>query len=147
VLLHSAKYVKSLQLQSDCMPWIMMWRKMNERPDPTQDELGWKNFQTHLGAGDVDSILQLNRAGRRISIEDGSSISKGVAVLSCVMMISTCVLASIGEPHCATEAPSKCRILVPLIMLPGRRRVQGIVQRKASRNPPHMGKETRMRLE
>jgi hypothetical protein len=34
------------------------------------------------GAGDVKSILQLNRAGRRYLIEDGSSISKGVAVLS-----------------------------------------------------------------
>jgi hypothetical protein len=35
-----------------------------------------------LGAGDVNSILQLNRAGRRYLIEDGSSILKGVAVLS-----------------------------------------------------------------
>jgi hypothetical protein len=34
------------------------------------------------GAGDVNSILQLNRAGRRYLVQDGSSISKGVDVLS-----------------------------------------------------------------
>jgi hypothetical protein len=33
-------------------------------------------------AGDVGAILQLNEAGRRYLIEDGSSISKGVEVLS-----------------------------------------------------------------
>jgi hypothetical protein len=36
----------------------------------------------HHGAGDVNSILQLNRAGRRYLVQDGSSISKGIAVLS-----------------------------------------------------------------
>jgi hypothetical protein len=35
-----------------------------------------------LGAGDIRSIFDLNRAGRRYLIEDGSAISKGVAVLS-----------------------------------------------------------------
>jgi hypothetical protein len=34
------------------------------------------------GAGDVGAILRLNAAGRRYLIEDGSSISKGVDVLS-----------------------------------------------------------------
>jgi hypothetical protein len=34
--------------------------------------------------GDVGAILQLNEAGRRYLIEDGSSISKGVKVLSAV---------------------------------------------------------------
>jgi hypothetical protein len=34
------------------------------------------------GAGDVNSIFQLNRAGRRYLVQDGSSISKGVDVLS-----------------------------------------------------------------
>jgi hypothetical protein len=33
-------------------------------------------------AGDIRSILQLNRAGRRYLVQDGSSISKGVDVLS-----------------------------------------------------------------
>jgi hypothetical protein len=34
------------------------------------------------GAGDIRSILQLNAAGRRYLVQDGSSISKGVDVLS-----------------------------------------------------------------
>jgi hypothetical protein len=34
------------------------------------------------GKGDIRSILQLNRAGRRYIVQDGSSISKGVDVLS-----------------------------------------------------------------
>jgi hypothetical protein len=34
------------------------------------------------GAGNISSILQLNRAGRRYLVQDGSSISKGVDVLS-----------------------------------------------------------------
>jgi hypothetical protein len=34
------------------------------------------------GAGDVNSIFELNRAGRRYLVQDGSSISKGVQVLS-----------------------------------------------------------------
>ena len=34
------------------------------------------------GAGDINSILQLNQAGRRYLVQDGSSISKGVGVLS-----------------------------------------------------------------
>jgi hypothetical protein len=35
-----------------------------------------------IGAGDIRSIFQLNRAGRRYLVQDGSSISKGVDVLS-----------------------------------------------------------------
>ena len=34
------------------------------------------------GEGDIRSILQLNRAGRCYLVQDGSSISKGVDVLS-----------------------------------------------------------------
>jgi hypothetical protein len=34
------------------------------------------------GAGDISSILQLNQAGRRYLVQDGSSISKGVDVLA-----------------------------------------------------------------
>jgi hypothetical protein len=42
-------------------------------------------------AGDVDAILRLNQAGRRYLIEDGSSISKGVDVLSRVYNDTNCV--------------------------------------------------------
>jgi hypothetical protein len=34
------------------------------------------------GAGDIHSILKLNRAGRRYLVQDGSSISKGIGMLS-----------------------------------------------------------------
>jgi hypothetical protein len=34
------------------------------------------------GAGDIRSIFELNQAGRRYLVQDGSSISKGVDVLS-----------------------------------------------------------------
>jgi hypothetical protein len=36
----------------------------------------------HHDSGDIRSIFDLNRAGRRYLVQDGSSISKGVAVLS-----------------------------------------------------------------
>jgi hypothetical protein len=38
----------------------------------------------HHDSEDMRSIFDLNRAGRRYLVQDGSSISKGVAVLSCV---------------------------------------------------------------
>jgi hypothetical protein len=38
--------------------------------------------ELHHGEGDICSILRLNRAGRRYLVQDGSSISKGVDVLS-----------------------------------------------------------------
>ncbi len=41
-------------------------------------------FQHGASAGEIHSILQLNRAGRRYLVHDGSSISKGVDVLSTV---------------------------------------------------------------
>jgi hypothetical protein len=42
-------------------------------------------------AGDVGAILRLNEAGRRYLIEDGTSISKGVEVLSDVSNAINCV--------------------------------------------------------
>jgi hypothetical protein len=48
-------------------------------------------------AGDVGAILQLNKAGRRYLIEDGSSISKGVDVLSRVNDNINCVFLHLLE--------------------------------------------------
>jgi hypothetical protein len=48
-------------------------------------------------AGDVGAILRLNAAGRRYLIEDGSSISKGVEVLSSVNHSITCVFLHLLE--------------------------------------------------
>jgi hypothetical protein len=51
-----------------------------------------------LGAGDIGSILDLNRAERRYLVQDGSSISKGVHVLSRVSNdINSVFFASIGK--------------------------------------------------
>jgi hypothetical protein len=48
-------------------------------------------------ARDVGAILQLNRAGRRYLIEDGSSISKGVEVLSRVKDDINCIFLHLLE--------------------------------------------------
>jgi hypothetical protein len=47
--------------------------------------------------GDVVAILRLNEAGRRYLIEDGSSVSKGVEVLSAVSSDINCVLLHLLE--------------------------------------------------
>ncbi len=48
-------------------------------------------------AGDVGAILRLNAVGRRYLAEDGSSISKGVAVLSRVNDDINCVFLHLLE--------------------------------------------------
>jgi hypothetical protein len=52
--------------------------------------------------GTVKAILRLNRAGRRYLIKDGSSISKGVDVLSAVSDEIDCVFLHL------LENPSLC---------------------------------------
>jgi hypothetical protein len=47
--------------------------------------------------GTVKAILRLNRAGRRYLIKDGSSISKGVDVLSAVSDEIDCVFLHLLE--------------------------------------------------
>jgi hypothetical protein len=47
--------------------------------------------------GDVGAILQLNKAGRRYLVQDGSSISKGVKVLSAVSNEIDCVFLHLLE--------------------------------------------------
>jgi hypothetical protein len=48
-------------------------------------------------AGEVGAILRLNEAGRRYLIEDGSSISKGVKVLSRVNTNINCIFLHLLE--------------------------------------------------
>jgi hypothetical protein len=48
-------------------------------------------------AEDVDAILRLNEAGRRYLVQDGSSISKGVEVLSRVNKDINCVYLHLLE--------------------------------------------------
>jgi hypothetical protein len=54
-------------------------------------------IQLYGRPGDVAAILRLNRAGRRYLIEDGSSISKGVDVLSAVSDEINCVFLHLLE--------------------------------------------------
>jgi hypothetical protein len=55
------------------------------------------NISLENEARDVGAILRLNEAGRRYLIEDGSSISKGVEVLSRVNNDITCVFLHLLE--------------------------------------------------
>jgi hypothetical protein len=55
------------------------------------------DFHQDVLAGDVGAILRLNGAGRRYLIEDGSSISKGVEVLSAVSEEINCVFLHLLE--------------------------------------------------
>jgi hypothetical protein len=48
-------------------------------------------------AGDIGAILRLNGAGRRYLVEDGSSVSKGVQVLSRVNDDINCVFLHLLE--------------------------------------------------
>jgi hypothetical protein len=50
-----------------------------------------------IQAGDVGAILQLNKVGRRSLVQDGSSISKGVEVLSAVSNEINCVFLHLLE--------------------------------------------------
>jgi hypothetical protein len=55
------------------------------------------NIHLKNEAGEVGAILRLNAAGRRYLIEDGSSISKGVEVLSAVSNEINCVFLHLLE--------------------------------------------------
>jgi hypothetical protein len=66
-------------------------------PDFTQEPL----------AGDIGAILGLNEAGRRYLVQDGSSISKGVDVLSRVTDDINCMVICWRIRDFAAEAPSR----------------------------------------
>jgi hypothetical protein len=97
-------------------------------------------------AGDVGAILQLNEAGRRYLIEDGSSVSKGVEVLSAVSEEINCVFLHLLEnprlcDRSAVEkvstAESNGRSTTPTASIGGAKREQASV---------HKGKSSRRRL-
>jgi hypothetical protein len=77
--------------------------KLTHDEDKQMASLLKKNYalQTIWGVnnrlGDVATILRLNKAGRRYLIEDGSSISKGVEVLSRVNNDINCVFLHLLE--------------------------------------------------
>jgi hypothetical protein len=55
------------------------------------------DMNLEIEAGDVGAILRLNKTGRRYLIEDGSSVSKGVKVLSAVRSDINCVFLHLLE--------------------------------------------------
>jgi hypothetical protein len=61
-----------------------------------------------IGAGDISSILQLNAAGRRYLVQDGSSISKGVDMLISVSNdINTVFLHLLENPRLCDRSAVK----------------------------------------
>jgi hypothetical protein len=58
---------------------------------------GLENIRDIGRVGDVGAILRLNEAGRRYLVQDGSSISKGVEVLSAVSEEINCVFLHLLE--------------------------------------------------
>jgi hypothetical protein len=129
------------------MPCIVMEDEIKDLIPVLKKTTGWKKFRNSLiWCGDISLHLELNRAGRRYLVQDGSSISKGV-VLSRVNDDINSVFICWRIQDCATEAPSKCRVVVLLLIMPGRR-VQGIVSGdKREQGSPITAKETRRRLE
>jgi hypothetical protein len=65
--------------------------------------------------GDFGAILRLNQAGRRYLIEDGSSVSKGVSVLSAVSIViaTACSCTCWRTRGCATGTPWRLLVIVP----------------------------------
>jgi hypothetical protein len=100
------------------------------------------------GAGDINSIFELNRAGRRYLVLDGSSISKGVDVLSGVSNnINSVFLHLLENPRLCDRSAvemsnignmDNARSTSPGNHSGGKREQQA---------PSHTGNETRRRLE
>jgi hypothetical protein len=94
--------------------------------------------------GDVDAILRLNAAGRRYLIQDGSSISKGVEVLSRVNDEINCVFLHL------LENPRLCDRSAMEMVNTGednsRPTVGGGGGKREQANAQHEGKESRRRL-
>jgi hypothetical protein len=104
-----------------------------------------------IGAGDIRSILDLNRAGRRYLVQDGSSISKGVAVLSRVKDdINSVFLHLLENPRLCDRSAVEMASSSTGNMdnagstSPENRHNGG---KRESQAPSHTGKETRRRLE
>jgi hypothetical protein len=103
------------------------------------------------GAGDVNSIFELNRAGRRYLVQDGSSISKGVQVLSRVSNdINSVFFHLLENPRLCDRSAVEMSSSIGNIdnaarsTSPGNRHSGGKREQQA---PSHTGNEPRRRLE
>jgi hypothetical protein len=129
--------------------------EMKEFVSVLKKNYGLEGFPAlHLGregAGDIRSILDLNRGGRRYLVQDGSSISKGVAVLSRVSSnINSVFLHLLENPRlCDRSAVERSSSSIANTdnvgsTSPGNRHNGGKRESQAFSQP---GKETRRRLD
>jgi hypothetical protein len=105
------------------------------------------DIKSKCWATDADAILRLNKAGRRYLVEDGSSISKGVEVLSAVCNEIKCVFLHLLEnprlcdrsavERVSTEESNNSKTANPSAFSAGRKREQASA---------HDVKESRRRL-
>jgi hypothetical protein len=98
--------LKVLSFQLDCFKHICFTAdRVNELVSILMKNFGLERLEPDIPCADdgtVKAILRLNRAGRRYLIKDGSSISKGVDVLSAVSDEIDCVFLHL------LENPSLC---------------------------------------
>jgi hypothetical protein len=97
---------------SPCMRdmWRWRWKTLS---GPQEKNYGLEEIPELKHGRNIRSIFELNRAGRRYLVQDGSSISKGVDVLIGVWRVVATLwfLASCWRiQDCATEASSKFRM-------------------------------------
>jgi hypothetical protein len=102
----------------------------------------------HHGAGDVNSIFELNQAGRRYLVQDGFSISKGVDVLGGVSNnINSVFLHLLENPRlCDRSAVEMSSIIGNIDNAGSTSRGHHSGGKREQQTPSHTGKEPRRRL-
>jgi hypothetical protein len=136
---YQLSFVKSIYLTDD---------EVNQLVSILMKNYGLENLEPDIDCEDgrtVKAILRLNRAGRRYLIEDGSSISKGVEVLSAVNDDTNCVFLHL------LENPSLCDRRAAETTMSSRRPGANLdessaISGKRERAQSQPGKEPRRRL-
>jgi hypothetical protein len=139
--------LKTLVLQFDSDHLALTDDEVNQLVSILMQNYGLERIVPHISGADdrtVKAILRLNRAGRRYLIQDGSSISKGVDVLSAVSDEIDCVFLHLLEnPGLCDRRAAKTR--------PSRRRPDANLDESSSTGKREQaqsqaGKEPRRRL-
>jgi hypothetical protein len=95
-LLHNTT-LKSIHFQDDIDSLCLTGDEDKQMAVLLQKNYALETLPDIIQGGDVRALLRLNRAGRRYLVEDGSSISKGVEVLSAVSNVINCVFLHLLE--------------------------------------------------
>jgi hypothetical protein len=102
----------------------------------------------HHGAGDINSIFELNRAGRRYLVQDGSSISKGVDVLSGVSnSINSAFLHLLENPRLCDRSAVEMSSIGNMDNTRATSQGNYSGGKREQQSLSHTGNETRRRLE